>query len=194
MLKEYQNKINEALDTVDETKLEKIRDLLVLCADESWPVLTVGNGGSAAIADHWSCDHTKGVRQDVDKTPNVRNLASNMSLMTAIANDISYDEVFSKQIEYSQDSHAAILAISSSGSSPNIVKALKKAREKDFSTIAFVGFDGGTIVKEDLADYIIHVKYNNYGVVEDCHQMLMHMLAQDIRLLYTKKQLSYLKL
>lgn len=194
MILEYKNMINEALDSVDERVLDRIKQSLILCMERSYPILTFGNGGSAAIAEHWSCDHTKGIRDDVRSFPNVTNLGSNMSLMTAIANDISYDEVFSKQIEYHSSEFATVIAISSSGSSPNIVKGLKQAREKDFATIAFVGFEGGTILKERLADHIIHVKSNNYGVVEDCHHILMHVLAQSIRKSNTHKDPAILKL
>jgi len=194
MLKEYQQMINDALNTVDEVELTKVMNVLTYCAIHRHPILTIGNGGSAAIADHWSCDHTKGVGEDTDFTPNTRNLGCNMSLMTAIANDFSYDEVFSKQIKYAQDDYAVVLAISSSGNSPNIIKGLKQAKEENFGTIAFVGFGGGAVVKENLADQIIHVKCDNYGVVEDCHQILMHVLAQNIRKMYANKPCSSLKL
>lgn len=188
------DEINFAMESVDVLLLNRVRNSILLCSERKYPILTIGNGGSAAIGDHWSCDHTKGIRGDTDLTPNIRNLGSNMSLMTAIANDISYDEVFSEQINYCQDEYALVVAISSSGSSPNIVKGLKKARDKKYGTLAFVGFNGGTIVKENLADYVIHVKSNNYGIVEDCHQMLMHIIAQDIRKKYTTKDISELKL
>lgn len=187
MLKEYQTKLNLALDSVDNSILEKVKDLILFYATKEYEILTMGNGGSADIADHWSCDHTKGIQTDTSFNTNVRNLASNMSLVTAIGNDIGYDEIFSKQIEWCQKDRALVIAISSSGSSPNIIKGLLKAKEKDYDTIAFVGFDGGTVLKENLADYIVHVDCNNYGVVEDSHQIIMHVLAQYIRKTYSKE-------
>jgi D-sedoheptulose 7-phosphate isomerase len=183
MLKEYQKMLNDALDSFDHELFYTIRNNLIGFAEENMPVLAMGNGGSSDIADHWACDHTKGVNCDTLLFANVRNLSCNMSLVTAIGNDLGYDQIFSKQIEWVQD-HAAVIAISSSGSSPNIVNGLRTANAKGYPTIAFVGFDGGIIVKEDLADFIIHVKSNNYGVVEDCHQIIMHTLAQDIRKTY----------
>lgn len=194
MINEYQEMINHGLNTVDELVLKRIRNSLQICAERRNPVLTIGNGGSAAIADHWSCDHTKGVRQDVDIFPDVRCLANDMSIITAIANDISYDHIFSKQIEWCSAPYALVLAVSSSGNSPNIINGLKAAREKEYGTVAFVGFSGGEILRDRLADYIIHVDVNNYGVVEDCHQILMHILAQDIRKKLTKKNISDLSL
>ena len=187
MLTQYKSMINDALDTADTTILNHMRDHLILCADSNIPVLVIGNGGSADIGDHWSCDFTKGISEDTNKKINVRNLGSNMALMTAIANDISYEDVFSKQIEWCQELDALVIAVSSSGSSPNIVKGLKTAKQKGYSTFAFVGFNGGTVLKNNLADYIVHIDANNYGVVEDCHHILMHMLAQDIRKSFSVK-------
>lgn len=186
MLKEYQAMINAGLDSVDSVALNHVRNVLFSAAENNWPILVMGNGGSAAIGDHWSCDFSKGISEDTNKRMNVRNLGSNMSIMTAIANDIGYDQVFSKQIEWCKE-EAMVLAISSSGSSPNIVNGLKKAEEREMPTIALVGFDGGEVLRRGLADFIIHVKSNNYGVVEDCHQIIMHTIAQNIRTQYKTK-------
>lgn len=194
MIKDYMNQINDAMYTIDDLVLSRVRNSLLLCAERGFQVLTIGNGGSAAIADHWSCDHTKGVRGDTRLFPNVRSLAQNVSMVTAIANDISYDEIFSQQINYCQEDYALVLAVSSSGNSPNIVKGLQAARDRGYGTIAFVGFDGGKVVKDNMADYILHVKSNNYGVVEDCHQILMHIVAQNLRTTYTYKDPYTLKL
>jgi D-sedoheptulose 7-phosphate isomerase len=186
MLRSYQHMINAGLDSVDTIALNHVRNVLFTAANNEWPVLMIGNGGSAAIGDHWSCDFTKGISEDTNKKINVRNLGSNMAIMTAIANDIGYDQVFSKQIEWCNE-EALVIAISSSGSSPNIVNGLKKANEMEMPTVALVGFDGGTVLKENLADFIIHVDVDNYGVVEDCHQIIMHTIAQNIRSQYKIK-------
>lgn len=192
MLNEYRKMINDALDTIDQITLSKI--FAAFNSFHKFPVIVFGNGGSAAIADHWTCDHMKGCRTDTNMKSQVRNLAANMSLITAIANDINYDQIFSKQIEWCNENEAIVLAISSSGNSPNIINGLKAANKKGYSTIAIVGFNGGAVVKEDLADYIIHIKSNNYGVVEDCTQMLMHVIAQNLRKNNTEKDISTLKL
>lgn len=182
MLERYTRQLKNALETVDNDILKDVLYELIRAMKYNTKIYTFGNGGSASIADHWSCDHSKGVRQDASLSPRVDCLSNNMSLITAIANDISYDEIFSKQIEMSDDISSVAIAISSSGSSKNIIRGLEAARNKGWVTIAFVGFDGGTILKQDLADYIIHVPYNNYGIVEDTHQIIMHALAQEIRI------------
>ena len=181
-LDDYTNMIGEALATVDRDKVEEMTAKLVELAKMGCPVLVCGNGGSAAIAEHMSCDHTKGVGMDTNLKPFFIPLQSNVSMLTAIANDFSYNEVFSKQVEWFPDKRAGVLVVSSSGSSSNVLNALEEARRLGMPTMAMVGFEGGWLVKDNMADIIIHVKSKNYGVVEDCHQIIMHAMAQDIRL------------
>lgn len=142
-------------------------------------VVVFGNGGSAAIADHFCCDFVKGVRTDTNLTPRCTSLASNGPLVSALANDINYNQVFSEQILYHNPSLA--IAVSSSGNSKNILNALQIARGSNIKTVALVGFDGGEVLKTNAADAIIHVKADNYGIVEDCHMMILHSLIQKIR-------------
>ncbi len=179
---EYKLKIQQALDNIDAESIEVFKNRLCDFYSTKRPILVCGNGGSAAISEHLSCDHTKGIGMDTHLSPFLISLPSNVSITTAIANDIGYDHVFSKQIEWYPRNMSAVFVISSSGNSPNIINALKAARAKNYVTFAMVGFDGGAVVDEDLADYIIHVKSNNYGVVEDCHQIIMHCIAQDLRI------------
>jgi phosphoheptose isomerase len=178
----YRKMLNEALDTVDQEWLSMMKNEMVRLSMSQYPLFVCGNGGSAAIAEHLSCDHNKGVCTDTNLYPFIISLGSNVSLITAIANDIGYEEIFSKQVEWFGTARAGLLVISSSGNSPNIVNALKAAKRASMSTMAMVGFDGGAA--KDLASVCVHVKSNNYGVVEDCHQILMHSIAQSIRTEY----------
>jgi len=188
---DYTNMIGEALATVDRDKVEEMTAKLVDLAKIGLPVLVCGNGGSAAIAEHMSCDHTKGVGMDTDLKPFFIPLQSNVSMLTAIANDIGYNEVFRQQIKMFPNKNAGVLAISSSGSSGNIFNALDVAKFYKMPTMAMVGFDGGSVVGCKVADIVIHVKSNNYGVVEDCHQIIMHSMAQSIRLAYYAHDENY---
>lgn len=174
----------EIVNSVLLSDLDALYGTVFATALNSYPILVFGNGGSAAIAEHLSCDWTKGVAQDVQYNyPQVHSLVSNQSLMTAIANDYGYDQVFSKQIEYTSYKNALAIAISSSGNSANIVAGLKMASLKGYVCAALVGFDGGRIVAESLAAGLtVHVKSHNYGVVEDSHQIIMHSIAQQLRL------------
>ena len=180
-LNEYTNKLVDGLSLIDSAAYDEAYNLLKIAAVQKIKILAFGNGGSAAIAEHLSCDHMKGVRHDSHSyvKPEVQSLPSNMSLMTAIANDYGYEHVFSEQIRWCNEK-AIVIAISSSGNSPNIVGALRTAREKQYQSIALVGFKGGAILREGLADHIIHVPVENYGVVEDAHQVIMHAWAQQM--------------
>lgn len=182
----YTKLINEALLGVDNSIVDKATTVITNHIYLGDPVLVFGNGGSAAIAEHLTCDCMKGIYHDCTSLrPFISSLVSNHSLTTAIANDFGYDEVFSKQIEYCTSKHALVIGISSSGNSLNILKAFKVAKEKNYNSIAMVGFNGGKVLSENLANTIVHVNSENYGIVEDCHQIIMHTIAQTIRLEYS---------
>jgi len=176
---EYIKMLNAALDTVSTTWLDFMVEEIVRISKSNGRLFVCGNGGSAAISEHFSCDHSKGICTDTNIKPFVVPLASNVSLITAIGNDIGFEEIFSKQIEWFGDWNDGLLVISSSGNSPNIINALKMAKKNNLSTMALVGFDGGKA--KDLAQISVHVNSNNYGIVEDCHQIIMHSMAQHIR-------------
>ena len=142
-------------------------------------MFSCGNGGSAAIANHVQCDHVKNVRATTDLTPRVLSLSTNVELLTAIANDMGYENVFSYQLQSQSGPGDVLMAVSSSGRSPNIVQALTWARDHGLRTIAITGFDGRPA--RDLAEVSVHVDCTNYGVIEDLHQAIMHALAQYIR-------------
>lgn len=178
--KNYRQLLNSALDSIKDFDLDLLTTAIIDAYERKVPILICGNGGSASISEHFSCDHTKGVRLDTGIASNIIPLTTNFSLISAIANDLSYDDIFSKQIEWFQ-SEAILLVITSSGNSPNIIKALKAAKKKGMYTMALVGFEGGKIVKDNMADVIVHVKSDNYGVVEDAHQIIMHGISQHIR-------------
>jgi phosphoheptose isomerase len=139
-----------------------------------------GNGGSASISNHLACDHSKGAQTDTDLRPKVVSLSTNMETITAIANDISYDEIFVYQLRTLAEKGDVLLTISSSGDSENVVRAAQWAKENGLDVISFTGFEGGRTA--ELATVNLHVDGDNYGVVEDVHQGLMHILAQYIRL------------
>jgi phosphoheptose isomerase len=142
-------------------------------------VFSCGNGGSASIANHLQCDHVKNVRKSTDLTPRVMSLSNNIEILTAIANDLAYEEIFTYQLEAQSKPGDVLMAVSSSGRSPNIVRALAWARDHGLRTIALTGFSGGDA--RTIAEAAVHVNGTNYGVVEDLHQAIMHALAQYIR-------------
>ena len=112
-------------------------------------------------------------------TLNVRSLVANTSVLTALGNDLGYESVFAKQVEYYGRAGDVLLLVSSSGDSPNVVAACRAARARGIVTVAFVGFEGGAL--RSLADHVLHVPVNSYGVVEDLHQASIHLITQFLR-------------
>ena len=141
-------------------------------------VWVAGNGGSAAISDHTVCDVTKGTHADGMPPFKSVSLASNGPMLTALANDYSYDEVFSRQLEYYLKPEDAVLLVSSSGNSPNVVKACEYANARGVPTIAFTGFSGGKL--KEMAKVSVWIPVDNYGMTEDIHQSLIHVITQYI--------------
>lgn len=175
----YFQRLAAAAGTVDRQELEAAARLLEQRSSAGQMVFSCGNGGSAAIANHLVCDCLKGIRTASTLRPRVHSLSATIETITAIGNDIGYDEIFSYQLESLARPGDVLIAISSSGDSQNIVNAIERAREMSVSTIAMTGFSGGRSSK--AADIRLHVAEYNYGIVEDIHQSLMHILAQTLR-------------
>jgi phosphoheptose isomerase len=175
----YFGHLAAAAATVDGHAVEAAAQLLIERAAGRNMIYSCGNGGSAAIANHLVCDCMKGVRTQSTLRPRVHSLSTTTETITAIGNDIGYEHIFAFQLDSLGMPDDVLVAISSSGDSPNIVNALIKAREMQIATIAMTGFSGGRAAM--LADISLHVDAHNYGVVEDVHQSLMHILAQYLR-------------
>lgn len=175
----YAEETSRAASSIEPAALDQAATILQTAYTRGAWVFSCGNGGSAAIANHLQCDHVKGIRTATDLTPRVVSLSLSVELLTAIANDIAYEDVFVYQLQSQASAGDVLMAVSSSGRSANIVRALTWARDNGLHTIALTGFDGGDA--RTVADVSIHVDGANYGVVEDLHQAVMHALAQYIR-------------
>lgn len=178
-LDHYADEIARACKTIDPSSFNQAATILVEAYARDARTFSCGNGGSASIANHMQCDHVKGVRTTTDLTPRVLSLSTNVELLTAIANDLGYENIFIHQLQSQSRPGDVLVAVSSSGRSPNIVRAVTWARENGLRTIAITGFDGGEA--RTAAEVGIHVDCANYGVIEDLHQAIMHALAQYIR-------------
>lgn len=175
---EYATALGQSIDSVSTSEVEAICQKVHECSRDNGQVLVAGNGGSAAIAEHLCCDWTKGtncVDQDVITT---RSLTSNIALYSAVANDFGFEHVFDSQIEFFGRPGDILVAISSSGNSPNVLNAVARAKERGIFVAGFAGFDGGRLM--ELADAKVYVRAYNYGIVEDAHQAIMHIIAQYI--------------
>lgn len=175
----YREAMARAWASVDPTAFERGAAMLGDAIKAKRMIYACGNGGSAAISGHLLCDFLKGIQTDTALRPRVVSLASHLELITAIANDIDYAEIFSYQLKTMAAPGDVLITISSSGNSENIVRAIDWARQNRVGSIAMTGFSGGRSAK--LADINLHVMAENYGIVEDIHQSMMHAFAQYLR-------------
>ena len=172
--------VSQAASTVDRERIVAAATLLEEAHRQRASVFACGNGGSAAIANHLACDHCKGIATDTALRPIVVSLSANIEIITAIANDIAFAEIFAYQLRVQARPGDVLVAVSSSGESKNIVRAVEWARDNGVKVIAMTGFAGGPAAR--AADVNLHVATDNYGVIEDVHQSLMHILAQWLRM------------
>lgn len=175
----YFDRLQSATATVNRENIARAAQILSEIYSNGGTVYSCGNGGSAAIANHLVCDHCKLVQTDTDLTPRIYSLSATIEIITAIANDISYDEVYTYQLSSLAKPGDCLITISSSGDSPNIVSASTWAKDNGLPVISMTGFSGGR--SAGIADVNLHVDADNYGIIEDVHQSLMHLLAQYIR-------------
>lgn len=177
---DYASAMAKALNSVRPGEIDRAVTALKRAIQADRLIFTCGNGGSAAIANHLTCDCSKGIASNTTLRPRVVSLSATVELITAIANDMSYPEVFAYQLKNAARPGDVLITISSSGDSENIIRALDWAGENGMTTIALSGFSGGRSAQ--MADISLHVAAENYGVVEDVHQSLMHILAQYVRM------------
>ena len=175
----YFAQLGAAAASVSRARLHAAAAVLTRVHADGGTLFSCGNGGSAAIANHLVCDHCKGLAADTGLRPRIYSLSATIEMITAIGNDVSFDEVFAGQLALQARPGDALVTISSSGNSENIVRACQWARDHDLPVISMTGFAGGR--SSELADVNLHVESHNYGVVEDVHQSLMHILAQYLR-------------
>jgi D-sedoheptulose 7-phosphate isomerase len=159
----YSENIAQAWSTFDQAAVAQAAQYLRACLERDGIIYACGNGGSAAIANHLLCDFHKGIQTGTSYKPRVVSLSSHLELLTAIANDITYDDVFVYQLKTMARPNDLLMTISSSGNSENIVRAADWAKSNNISVISMVGFSGGRSAK--IADVTIHVVAENYGVV-----------------------------
>ena len=179
-LTDYAATMAKAYASVRGSQIERAATAMKRAIQADRIIFTCGNGGSAAIANHLTCDCSKGIATSTTLRPRVVSLSSTVELVTAIANDMEFPEVFAYQLRNAAREGDVLITISSSGDSENIVRALAWAADNGLTTIALSGFAGGRSAQ--MADISLHVKAENYGIVEDVHQSLMHMLAQYVRM------------
>ena len=174
--KKYTNNLNNSITNINLKSLRIASKLMLDVIKKGNTIYVCGNGGSAAIANHYVCDFLKYFRQRSNFIPKIISLSNSIETITAIANDIDYKYIFKYQLESLYKKGDILLIISSSGNSENIKEVLKFTNKKKIRTIGFSGFKGGYLNKNSSIS--LHVKAMNYGISEDSHHILMHILLQ----------------
>ena len=176
---EYVAQLKRTLDRMPWERLEQIVDLLDAARLAGHQVFIFGNGGSASTASHMACD--LGKNTVMPGTPRLRTLSlnDNMALFSALGNDYGYENVFVEQLHNLVDTGDVVIAISASGNSPNVIKAVTLAAERGATTVGFCGFNGGKLAK--IVDLAIVADNDCIEQVEDIHVILEHMITSAMR-------------
>lgn len=176
--KEYYKKLITGLEAVPATDFEKVANILLDAWENSKQVFVFGNGGCAATATHFACDWGKGTVENLqdpkEKRFRILALNDNMSVFSAIANDLSYEDVFAQQLQNLVQEGDVVIGLSSSGNSPNVIKAFQLARAKGAKIIGFVGFEGGKM--KPLCDAVLYFPEKSYQRSEDAYHIFQHLL------------------
>ena len=176
-LRNYLDELQGTLASLDLEAVESCRRQIAEARDRGSRIFLCGNGGSAATASHMANDLGKGASlgHPRGKRFRVTALTDNVSWMTALANDLDYDSIFSEQLRNLGEADDLLIAISGSGNSPNVLDAVAAARELGMRTIGWTGFGGGRLA--EAADLAVVVDSHHMGRVEDLHTVLMHVIC-----------------
>ena len=179
IIKSFFDEIKKCIGEIDLGKIQQIVDVLYIAWKNDRQVFILGNGGSASQASHMAADINKNtfsrVYDQKIKRFRVIALTDNISILTAYANDVGYEEVFSQQLRNLIKEHDILIVITASGNSPNIIRAVEYAKEQNAITIGLLGFNGGKV--KDMLDYELTVKSDNYGVIESVHPAIHHLIV-----------------
>jgi D-sedoheptulose 7-phosphate isomerase len=175
--KEYLDTLSQLCHTIDHQAIDALANRLLQTWRDNRQVFVYGNGGSACTSSHFVIELllTSGMDRGA-KGLRAISLPDNVGVLTALANDTAYDKIFYYPlVSYAQSGDVAIV-ISGSGNSPNVLVATQWAKDNGLFIVALTGFDGGKL--KDLADLHINIPNDNYGILEDLHMSIGHIIGQ----------------
>ena len=179
LFNKYKSLIISGLETLENSPLwPKVVKIVLNARDKKREIFLAGNGGSAANANHLATDLMYAANARGKGTFRVHSLASNPSVLSCIANDTGYQNIFATQLNALAQSGDLLLVFSGSGNSPNIIKALEAARGLGVISISFLGFDGGKA--KGLTDYALHFPVHDMQIAEDLHMIAAHLLLKAV--------------
>jgi len=165
----------QLLSSIDTAKVNKLIEIVNKAWEEDRQIFVCGNGGSASNASHFVTDLYKAAGDTKRKPCKAITLNDNVSLMTALANDHSFGDIFTKQLEANAEEGDLFIALSVSGNSVNVVNAMRWASENKLQTVALVGGHKGKLA--EMASFSIELDELHYGRVEDAQMMICHMVC-----------------
>jgi len=176
---QYLSSVEGILKGIDPQKLEAIIDVIYHAYKQDRQIFLMGNGGGAATSMHFTCDLNKTAIVPGRRRMRAMSLSDNASLVTAWANDTNYTNIFGEQLVNWARPGDLVIGFTASGMSVNIVNAIALANELGCETIAFVGFDGGTVGA--IAKHVLHIQSNSYQHIEDVHLLLAHVITNALQ-------------
>lgn len=176
-VEEYGKFVRTLLEDIDTKAISKVIECFLAARKNNATIFFAGNGGSAATASHFAQDLSEISKKVGTKSFTALSLADSVPLITAIGNDHGYESIFTGQMNHLFKKGDLLVVISASGNSPNIVNAVKLARQRGGTAIGIIGFDGGLLKR--LCDHVIHIPTDkgHYGPVEDMHLIVEHMIT-----------------
>ena len=171
----YQASVLETIQTIDLEKVNRAIEWFRQARDEGRHIFVCGNGGSASTASHFACDMVKGASFDRPSRFRIMALTDQIATLTAYANDVGYEAVFVEQLRNFVKPGDLFLAISGSGNSLNVVRAMEHANAAGCKTIALTGRDGGALAP--MAQLSIRVPVAHMGRIEEAHMVVCHIIA-----------------
>jgi D-sedoheptulose 7-phosphate isomerase len=184
-IENYLTLVKDTIDKLDRTQIEKTVEAFMRVYHSGNTIYIFGNGGSAASATHATGDLVKGASFGLEKRFRVMSLVDNLPALMAIANDISYDDIFIEQLKNFIKPGDLVVGISGSGNSVNVIKAMDYAKQMGVQSVAFCGYKGGKI--SSIADIVIHSVAMDMEVAEDIHMIVFNVIKKEvIRRLHNK--------
>jgi D-sedoheptulose 7-phosphate isomerase len=178
-IEDYLTMLHGVLNELSRDQIEAVFEVFEQAYHADRTIFICGNGGSAATASHWVCDYAKGTVSPKARRLRMISLGDNAATLTAYANDVGYNVVFSEPIRTFVRQQDVVVLITASGNSPNILEAARAAKEVGAITVGLIGFGGGKL--SALVDYQITVSCREYGPVEDLHMVLDHITSLYMR-------------
>ena len=175
-IRDYYEREKQVFDALDPNEFNTALNALLRHYDNEDTIYVIGNGGSSATANHMVCDFNKGISLSLSKPFHVVSLTDNIPSVMAYGNDVGFEDVFYLPLKQWLKPSDMVIAISGSGNSHNVIKAVTYAKKIGAEILGLEGYDGGKL--KAIADINIHAKVNDMQIAEDVHMTFVHVAMQ----------------